>query len=663
MTGIITIRGAGAYEGDYSTLLVQLSAPLFEDVTVDWTSTRSGTANPHEDFQEDDGNLTIAAGGTSRELSHSDSFYDYDQESDEFIEVEFYNPVNARFDQATPWLHAISWILDNDGTAQDRAIGVTNPVFVEDDTGNRQAVFLVSLSRPLEQDITLNFATRDGTAAAGSDYVARSGQITFLAGQTQATVAVNLLGDFTLEELETFDLVVTPTGDFANVGFGHIGTATILDDDSGDSRPIVSIESQDATEGREAYFVIRLSSASSETVTVQYRRGLGTASDDDMENDGTTGTVTFDPGETVAYVGYDSYYDYDNELDESVTLTLTSPVNAVLAGGHASVTETAWILDDDGTSQNRAVFITPAAVREPGPGETRMVYFDVELSRPSSETLTFDYQTVGANINSAVAGQDYIGAFGTLTFRPGQTELRVGVAIRGDTSLEQLENMFLRLVGPFPDAVASGPSTAFALGEIFDGSILGSSSNDNRYGSSSADAIFGLDGNDSLYGGAGNDFINGGRGRDHLNGSSGGDTLIGFRGNDLLDGGTGADRLTGGQGRDRMRAGDDMSRDVFIFDDNHTGTRRHRDIIEDFDSGEDVINLQRVDANAARNGDQAFLQFAGERSFSFFLANSLWTVDAGDNLVLRGDFDGRPGADFEILLMGIDTIVRNDLVL
>ena len=66
------------------------------------------------------------------------------------------------------------------------------------------------------------------TAVAGSDYVATSGSVTFLAGQTVASVAVDVLGDAANEGLETFSLVVSPTAPIANVNDEPVGAVTII---------------------------------------------------------------------------------------------------------------------------------------------------------------------------------------------------------------------------------------------------------------------------------------------------------------------------------------------------------------------------------------------------------------------------------------------------
>ncbi|MEE4016111.1 Calx-beta domain-containing protein, partial [Roseibium sp. FZY0029] len=76
-----------------------------------------------------------------------------------------------------------------------------------------------------------NFVTADGTAVAGQDYVARSGTITFLAGQTITSVAIDLIEDGAVEATETFSLVVTPVVSIAD-SVDNTGTSSLLNDDT-----------------------------------------------------------------------------------------------------------------------------------------------------------------------------------------------------------------------------------------------------------------------------------------------------------------------------------------------------------------------------------------------------------------------------------------------
>src|SRR5262249_26988102 len=57
------------------------------------------------------------------------------------------------------------------------------------------ATFTLSLSAPSSQPVTVHFATADGTAIAGKDYVASSGTVTFTPGQTQATITITVMAD------------------------------------------------------------------------------------------------------------------------------------------------------------------------------------------------------------------------------------------------------------------------------------------------------------------------------------------------------------------------------------------------------------------------------------------------------------------------------------
>jgi endoglucanase len=55
------------------------------------------------------------------------------------------------------------------------------------------ATFTVSLDHPLAYSVTVHYATKDGTAVAGTDYTAESGDLTFAAGQLHQTVSVPIL--------------------------------------------------------------------------------------------------------------------------------------------------------------------------------------------------------------------------------------------------------------------------------------------------------------------------------------------------------------------------------------------------------------------------------------------------------------------------------------
>ena len=74
---------------------------------------------------------------------------------------------------------------------------------------NATLAFAVTLSRAASGTVTVGYATTDGTAAAGSDYTATNGTLTFAAGETSKTVSVTVLDDAHDEGSETLTLTLT----------------------------------------------------------------------------------------------------------------------------------------------------------------------------------------------------------------------------------------------------------------------------------------------------------------------------------------------------------------------------------------------------------------------------------------------------------------------
>jgi serralysin len=124
------------------------------------------------------------------------------------------------------------------GTANQPAITystVTPTVSIADVSvteGNTTTIanFVVTLSAPASTTQSVSFATSDGDALAGSDYLSASGVLTFVAGETQKTVSITTIGDTAQEINETF--IVTLSGPSSGIELGDAeAVGTILDDD------------------------------------------------------------------------------------------------------------------------------------------------------------------------------------------------------------------------------------------------------------------------------------------------------------------------------------------------------------------------------------------------------------------------------------------------
>ena len=66
------------------------------------------------------------------------------------------------------------------------------------------ASFVVTLAAPSTQAVTVQYATSNGTATAGTDYANTSGTLTFLPGETSKTISVVVFGDTVMEGNESF---------------------------------------------------------------------------------------------------------------------------------------------------------------------------------------------------------------------------------------------------------------------------------------------------------------------------------------------------------------------------------------------------------------------------------------------------------------------------
>lgn len=134
--------------------------------------------------------------------------------------------------------------------------------------------------------------------------------------------------------------------------------------------------------------------------------------------------------------------------------------------------------------------------------------------------------------------------------------------------------------------------------------------------------------------------ISGNEGLNVLYGHAGTDTLLGEGERDLLIGGLASDELWGGEGRDQFV--------LNSFAESLPGTER--DVIRDFESGEDKIDLRELDAVFGVSGNQRFAWVDADSPDSAFTGEAGQIRMAG--MVLQGDRNGDRIADFEIRVVG-----------
>jgi chitinase len=330
-------------------------------------------------------------------------------------------------------------------------IAASDVTVAEGNSGTKSITFSLTLSAPAPVPVSVNWATADGTALAGSDYVAATGKVVFGAGTISVPVDVVVNGDTSVESDETFflDLSMPVNGTLGKAR----GTATIDDDDI--DGPTISISDVTVSEGNsgsvEAKFAVTLSAAATKTVTVSWAtldgtaRAAGTLAGENDYFPGS-GTFSFAPGETTKNVTVNVRGDAFDEADEAFSVELSSSINATIAKTRGAAT----ITDDDATP---SLSIADVRDTEGAFGATKTFTFNVTLSAPSGQTVTVNYATEN---DTATAPGDFIAVSGTLTFAPGETTKPVRISVVGNNTVEPDETFKVKLLTPTNATVADG---------------------------------------------------------------------------------------------------------------------------------------------------------------------------------------------------------------
>jgi hypothetical protein len=226
-------------------------------------------------------------------------------------------------------------------------LAIANVTQAEGDSGSSNLSFTVTLNHNATDDVTVGYATANGTATAGSDYTATSGTLTIASGTSSGTINVPVIGDTSVEGNETFTLTLSnPTN--ATLGTASQATGTILNDDA--ALPDATIANASIIEGNSGTsnlaFTVTLSSTAPGPVDVNYATSDGTATAG-SDYTATSGTLTIASGTSSGTISVPVIGDTVVEGDESFTLTLSNPANATLG---TPATATGTITNDDSSS-------------------------------------------------------------------------------------------------------------------------------------------------------------------------------------------------------------------------------------------------------------------------------------------------------------------------
>lgn len=203
---------------------------------------------------------------------------------------------------------------------------------------------MVNLDRESPNGVTAPFATAGGSATTGVDFKERSGSLYFKPGQVTRYVRVIVKPDALTEGNEQFTVYLS--GVAGALVTDSTGVATIVDDEA-TTGTVASIGDATVREGhvgnsRYVFLAVSLNQAAGTNASVSFATGGGTAvSPSDYGS--RTGTILFRPKARVVYVLIYLAPDAVVEGNETFNVTLSSPVNATIGDGTATVT----LVDDD----------------------------------------------------------------------------------------------------------------------------------------------------------------------------------------------------------------------------------------------------------------------------------------------------------------------------
>lgn len=215
------VEGNGGHA--HFMFVVTLDKAADGPVTVAY-STANGTAKAGKDYVASSGTVTFAPGETSK-MVHVDIKGDVLAESNETFKVNLSGPAGATIADGT----AIGTIIDDDGAAVLPALSIADLAVAEGNGGHAHFMFTVTLDKAAAGPVTVAYSTADGTATAGSDYVATNGTLTFTAGETSKTVHVDISGDTVFEGNETFAVTLSNASGASLADATAVGT--IVNDD------------------------------------------------------------------------------------------------------------------------------------------------------------------------------------------------------------------------------------------------------------------------------------------------------------------------------------------------------------------------------------------------------------------------------------------------
>ncbi len=368
-------------------------------------------------------------------------------------------------------------IIDNDDTAVSLVLEPTShpvdPTFVnEDDAEN--LLFTFSREGVIDQDLTVNF-TVNGTAIFNNDYTVIGadtfdgmiGTVTFLAGNTTATVTIDPSADGILELDETIGLTLT-TGTNYVLAAPVSASGTIINDEVGVGVLLDPVEVVEDEPDTLVFTFFRVGPLDN-PVTANFSVGGAALFGEDYtvtgaaSFDATSGSVSFPAGVDQVVVTIDATNDAVLELDEDVVLTIVPGPGYQIKNDMGEGMATGTILNDE---IGVTLTVSPDSVAE-DTGDTIVYTFTRTGLLDTTTTVSFQvggsatFRTNDMSDYTVQGASGFNPSSGIVTFAPGESVIDVILTPEADTTIELDETVTLTLV-PGGGYIVDTPNTATA---------------------------------------------------------------------------------------------------------------------------------------------------------------------------------------------------------
>jgi uncharacterized delta-60 repeat protein len=287
--------------------------------------------------------------------------------------------------------------------------------------------------------VTAQYATSNGSAAAGADYDATTGTLTFEPGQTTRTFPLIIRNDTASEFEESVQLTLFNVTGGASLGRTN---AVLLINSDEVGRGSLSFATNEFTVNEAAgtaTITLRRTSGTTEKVFVDVltldRPPGPDAAREGVDYSGITNTITFQAGETVQSLTVPVLTDGLVEGPEYLNLILTN----VTGGANMGYLGTAALkIVDDDFYGNLSFTDANLYVNE----QDSHAAITVLRTGGSAEEVSADFVLT---MGTASEGLDYISTNGTLVFPAGSVSQTFNVPIQNDPELEVNETIVLTL--------------------------------------------------------------------------------------------------------------------------------------------------------------------------------------------------------------------------